>query len=94
MFQVGDRVVAVCDYPSEKAEIKAGSTGVVCDIYDGGYPPIGVCWDEAVCGHDCRQTCEYGRGWYVFSSEISLESIQDSGAFDCADATDLDALFS
>lgn len=92
MFKVGDRVVAVCDFPSENDEIMAGSTGVICDIDDGS-PPIGVCWDKAVCGHDCNSTCTYGRGWYVLSSEITLD-FPDSSPFVCADEMSLDALLS
>jgi hypothetical protein len=91
MFKVGDRVVAVRNFPSENDDIKAGSTGVVCDIYDGGSPPIGVCWDEAVCGHDCNHMCEYGRGWYVYADEISLD-YTDCGTFVCADEQALDDL--
>ena len=92
MFQVGDRVVSVCNFPEDNDEIRTGSTGVVCHIseYD---PPIGVRWDNAVCGHDCSSNCEYGFGWYVYPHQIELED-QDCGSFDCADATDIDALFS
>ncbi len=93
MFHVGDRVVAVCNFPAANDEIRVGSTGVVCHISEYSSPPLGVRWDSVACGHDCGGHCEYGFGWYVYPRHIELAD-QDSDSFDCADATDLDALFS
>ena len=90
MFQIGDRVVSIHDFPDNNSEIRVGSTGVVCHISEYN-PPIGVRWDSVVCGHDCSGNCEYGFGWYMYPHHIELAD-QDCGSFDCADEQALDDL--
>jgi hypothetical protein len=86
MFQVGDRVVAVVDWPEGNEEIVIGSEGVVCFL-DGRR--IGVRWDNITNGHDCHKTCDRPHGWNVFGTDIELAVVDD---FDCGDEQDLDAL--
>lgn len=77
MFHVGDRVVAVVNYPDGNESINAGKTGTVCVIDDR----IGVCWDDPVDGHSCdyrgEEHCEFGYGWWMYEEQIELE--QDDG---------------
>lgn len=69
-FQVGDRVVAVIDFPQDNCSIQNGEDGVVCDIDEDGM--IGVDWEFDVIGHSCSGHCKKGYGWYVYPSEIKL----------------------
>ena len=69
-FHVGDRVVSIVDTPCNNKNIKAGDTGVVCEIHDWG---VGVRWDHCVDGHDCDENCDWGFGWNVSYDEIELQ---------------------
>ena len=70
-YRLGDRVEAIVSIrPYYNDYILAGSTGTVCDI---SYGPthIGVAWDdEFPGGHDCGESCQVGRGWYVYPKYI------------------------
>lgn len=73
MFDVGDRVVCVRDYPDDNPSIVVGDAGEVCYILDE--ETIGVRWDNKVRGgHACDGHCEAGHGWYVKDYEIELEA--------------------
>lgn len=80
-FDVGDRVEALRDYPQGNENILRGWTGTVVKV-DGGYPPIGVRWDNGnpkygqqegdARLHDCHGSCEDGYGWFVYTDDICI----------------------
>lgn len=68
-FDIGDRVEAVCDYPSLNKSIHAGDQGIVCEV--SGHSTVGVNWDLRITnGHSCDGKCEPGHGWRVFASQL------------------------
>ncbi len=86
MFEVGDRVECIVDYPDDNEYIRIGCLGTVCeeleDDLDGlDDPSIGVCWDEYVGGHNCNGNCEHGYGWRVFASQLVLHQECDDKPF-------------
>ena len=80
-FEVGDRVEALRDYPQGNEHIRAGWIGTIVKV-DGGYPPIGVRWDDGrpeygwetgdARLHDCHGSCESGYGWFVSKNDIRI----------------------
>lgn len=81
-FALGDRVCALRDHPSTNEYIYQGLTGTICDL-SGTTQQVGVRWDIDIHGHDAHDTCDYGHGWYVDFSEISL--IDNDLDFDIAE---------
>lgn len=82
MFEIGDRVVAICDHPDHNEDVVHGCTGVVCDLYTDWDDNlrVGVRWDHEIeDGHRCNGKCEDGYGWYVNPDQIELEGVSDIG---------------
>lgn len=91
IFNVGDRVECIRDSPDDNDSISVGMQGVICTIVDDTSPHIGVRWDEEVTGgHDCRESCSHGYGWFVTANDI--KRIDDNDEFE-VDTTELDKLF-
>lgn len=89
-FNVGDRVECIRDSPDDNDSISVGMQGVICTIVDDDPLYIGVRWDEEVTGgHDCRESCADGYGWFVTASDI--KRIDDNDELE-VDATELDKL--
>lgn len=92
-WQVGDRVVCIADCPDGNDDIVEGVAGYVCYIDEDvvfGDRDIGVCWDERVGGgHDCKGSCEWGYGWFVYEHELGPEQVPD---FDVATDDELRTL--
>ena len=89
-FNVGDRVECIRDSPDGNDSISVGMQGVICTIVDDDTLYIGVRWDEEVTGgHDCRESCADGYGWFVTASDI--KRIDDNDELE-VDATELDKL--
>lgn len=70
-FLIGDKVIAIIDNPDDNENIVSGDAGTVCAL-DTLYNRIGVRWDKRINGHNCNLSCEYGYGWWVDESAISL----------------------
>ena len=90
-FNIGDRVHARCDNPSNNKSIRTGDTGTVIVVYpfrlDHDKDEIGVRWDsEIIDGHSLGGRCDNGHGWYVFAR--SLELIPEPEYEDFEPATD------
>lgn len=66
-LKVGDRVRAITSIGSR---IPEGSEGVVCQS-DGRNNP-GIRWDHHLNGHDCKNNCTEGHGWYCRPETIEL----------------------
>lgn len=86
-FNIGDRVECVQNGASGNDNILCHMTGTVCFVDRYEFPPIGVRWDEYVCGHNCQNHCEYGHGWFVYPNEIRLfdESDEEISPFSDGD---------
>lgn len=69
-FRIGDLVALNCYKPDGNSAIKMGDIGTVVWIRDG--VNIGVDWGKDVDGHDCEGHCEYGRGWNVNETRLTL----------------------
>ena len=76
-IQVGDRVQCIKKYEI----VREGKTGTVCNMGDYD-PPIGVCWDDNIGGHDCDDKCPYGHGYYVPVECIARIEGEDEGELD------------
>lgn len=77
-FQVGDRVVVVCDQNSTLLGI--GDTGTVCCVYDASILFIGIESDRLSRGHSCDGHCRRGRGWWIPPEHLELieeETVED-----------------
>lgn len=72
MYNVGDRVRCIVDFPDNNSNIVRGNTGTVVHCEDG---IVYVAWDNYVNGHDCDGygNVEFGYGWNVSFDEIELE---------------------
>ena len=72
-FSLGQRVQFV-DTDDPDHGVKRGQTGTICSfeaVY--GKTNVGVDWDETNDRyHDCRDTCEYGHGWWVPYTSIAV----------------------
>lgn len=66
-FKIGDRVefTGHCG----NANLKVGYTGTIVVI---DHASIGVVWDNDIGGHNLGGECEYGYGWFVDESQITL----------------------
>lgn len=75
VFRIGDRVVAVKDYPEGNRNIRRGMSGTVVHIY-GSEPSVGVEWDGVKPGsafHTCEGRLKERRGWYVRLGDVDFE---------------------
>ena len=76
-FNMGDRVYARCDNPSDNKSIRTGDTGTVIVVHqfrlDHDKDQIGVRWDsEIIDGHSLRGKCDMGHGWYVYADKLEI----------------------
>lgn len=85
-FQVGDRVVVVCD--QNTAALNIGDVGTVCWVYEDNPFNVGVESDRPSKGHSCDGHCRIGHGWWV--PDVHLELIVDEAIED--EAINLDDL--
>ncbi len=69
MFNIGDKVRLVRNYPDDNHNLFAGDEGIVVDVCMPSRP--GVDWGKQ-CGHNCNGDAKAGQGWYVFSGDIEL----------------------
>lgn len=70
MFEIGDRVCSIVNYPDDNQNIVIGSVGTVVNI---DYNIICVEWDDDVEGHTCDGNAMDGHGWNVEEYQIELE---------------------
>ena len=86
-YDVGDRVTAIVDNPSNNSNIFAGDQGTVICGADG-FPPLLVLWDDFNGGHDGNGYCHCpsngggegggpitlpdSSGWFVDCDEVQL----------------------
>lgn len=67
-FRNGDRVKCIKQY----SRIKPGMTGTIS--CDGGLSDPGVTWDDLHDGHDCCGSSPFGKGYYINTERIVLDS--------------------
>lgn len=90
-FKIGDRVCAVVDFPQDNYLLLEGDMGTVVVISEI-FPHIGVRWDKECGGHDCKDNCETGYGWYVEESDIiSVDTAKTE--FEVKSCEEIKALF-
>ena len=70
MFEIGDMVRSIVNYPDNNQNIVIGSKGTIVNI---DYNIIYVEWDDDVGGHTCDGRATDGHGWNVEQSQIELE---------------------
>lgn len=73
MFEIGDRVCSIVNYPDDNQNIVIGSVGTVVNI---DYNIICVEWDDDVEGHTCDGTRWMGTDGMWKSTKLSLKMME------------------